>query len=170
VCKLDSWTHILWVLSLGLKIGYDRSGIRAVSTVETLALLEESYFEGYFTTKTIFTPFLFKPLVCYLSFLLSFSSQPLLWKMVLPIFSKSSLKKIHLQVYIIASKHLNEVWRYNEGHVKDETSLSSRLEDTFRWRDRRVHSHFTTTQDGDSCTSSLCHSQQWCWLGVVALC
>jgi hypothetical protein len=141
-----------------LKIRCDRSGIRAVSIIGMLAKLEEPYFEGYFITKTSFTPSLFKPLVCYLSFLLSFSSQPLLWKMVLSIFFKSS-KKNHLQVYIIASKHLNEVWRYNEGHVKDEASLSSRLEDTFGWRDRRVHSHFTTSQDGGSCTSSLHHSQ-----------
>jgi hypothetical protein len=58
--------------------------------------------------------------------------------MVLPIFSKSSKKKFHLQDYIIAFKHLNEVWRYNEGHAKDEASLSSRLEDSFGWRDRRV--------------------------------
>jgi hypothetical protein len=58
--------------------------------------------------------------------------------MILPIFSKSSKKKFHLQVYIIASKHHNEVWRYNEGHAKDEASLSSRLEDTFGWIDGRV--------------------------------
>jgi hypothetical protein len=44
------------------------------------------------------------------------------------------------------------------------------METLSRGRDRRVHSHFTTSQDGDLCTSSLRHSQKWRWLGVVALC
>jgi hypothetical protein len=45
---------------------------------------------------------------------------PMLWEKVLPTFSKSSQKFWHLHVYIFVSKHLNEVWRYNEGHAKDE--------------------------------------------------
>jgi hypothetical protein len=107
-----------------------------MSTVGTLALLEELHFEGYFTTKTIFTPSLFKPFVCILSFLLSFFiSAPALengFTNLLQIFQK----KFHLQVYIIASKHRNEVCRYNEGNAKDEASLSSGLEDTFGWRQK----------------------------------
>jgi hypothetical protein len=63
---------------------------------------------------------------------------PMLWIKVLPTFSKSSQKFWHLQVYIFVSKHINKVWRYDEGHVEDEASLSSRLEDTFGWRDGRV--------------------------------
>jgi hypothetical protein len=53
---------------------------------------------------------------------------PMLWKKVLPTFSKSSQKNFwHLQVYIFVSKLLNEVWRSNEGGVKDEASFSWRL-------------------------------------------
>jgi hypothetical protein len=44
----------------------------------------------------------------------------------------------HDQVYIFVSKHLNEVWRCNEGTMKGEATLLSRLEDTFNWRDRIV--------------------------------
>jgi hypothetical protein len=116
-----------------------QSGIRAVSTVGTLAYLEESYFEGYFTTKTNFTPSLFKSssllliLFSILLFLALCSGKMFYqFSLNLPNFF------LHLQVYIFVSKHLNEVWRYNKGHVKDEASLSLRLEDTFRWRDERV--------------------------------
>jgi hypothetical protein len=35
-----------------------------------------------------------------------------------------------------------------------------------RWKSRSI---FTTSQDGYLCTSSLHHSQQWWWLGVVGL-
>jgi hypothetical protein len=55
-------------------------------------------------------------------------------------------------------------------HLEAEAPLSPRRGNIFRWRDGRVHSHFTTSQDGDSWISSLRHSQQCWWLGVVALC
>jgi hypothetical protein len=38
----------------------------------------------------------------------------------------------HVQVYIFASKYLNEVLRCNESPTKVEASLSSRLENTFK--------------------------------------
>jgi hypothetical protein len=75
----------------------------------------------------------------------------------------------HAQVHIFVSKHLNEVWRCNEGPMKEEEPLSSRLGNTLRWRDGRIYSSLTASQDSYLGTSSLHHSQQWWWLGVVAL-
>jgi hypothetical protein len=44
MCRtVDPGSCIWWVLSFGIKIGYDRSGTRAVSTIWMLALLEESF-------------------------------------------------------------------------------------------------------------------------------
>jgi hypothetical protein len=72
--------------------------------------LEESYFEGYFTTKTNFTPSLFKTSsLLLIMFTILLFLVPMLWKKVLPIFSKSSQNFWHLQVYIFVSKHLNKV-------------------------------------------------------------
>jgi hypothetical protein len=104
------------------------------------SLVRRVIFYWLFSTKTIFSPSLFKTssLLVILFTILLFLA-PMLWKKVSLTFSKSSKKHFwHLQVYISVSKLLNEVWRSNEGHAKDEASLSSRLEDTFRWRDRRV--------------------------------
>jgi hypothetical protein len=93
-----------------------------------LVLLEESYFERLFSTKTIFSPSLFK-----------ISSLLLILSTILLFLAPYSLEKcfnnflqiiLHLQVYIFVSKHLNEAWRCNEGPTKEEASLSSRLEDT----------------------------------------
>jgi hypothetical protein len=64
VCKLDSWPHILGAFDFGLKIGCDRSGIRAVLTVGMLAYLEDSYFNGYFQPKLFLLHRSSKPLVC----------------------------------------------------------------------------------------------------------
>jgi hypothetical protein len=62
-----------------------------------------------------------------------------------------------------------KIWRGHEDHSKDEAMLSLGLEDTFRWRDRRVQSAFTASQDGYVCTSCLHHSQ-WRWRsGVIFL-
>jgi hypothetical protein len=102
-------------------------------------ILSLSYFNGYFQPKLFLLHPSSKPLVCYLSCLLSCSFWPLCSRKRFYRLSPNLPKKFwHLQVYIFVSKHLNEVWRYNEGHVKDDASLSSRLEDTFRWGDRRV--------------------------------
>jgi hypothetical protein len=38
----------------------------------------------------------------------------------------------HAQVYILVSKHLNEVGRCNEGPMKEEEPLSSRLGNNLR--------------------------------------
>jgi hypothetical protein len=38
-----SWAHMQWVPGFGIKTRYDRSGTRAVSTIETLAYIEESF-------------------------------------------------------------------------------------------------------------------------------
>jgi hypothetical protein len=72
--------------------------------------LEESYFEGYFTTKTNFTPSLFKTSsLLLIMFTILLFLAPMLWKKVLPTFSKSSQNFWHLHVYIFVSKHLNKV-------------------------------------------------------------
>jgi hypothetical protein len=67
-------------IRFGLKTGCDRSDIGAVSTIGTVALLQESYFQGYFITKTIFTSPLFKTysLLLILISILLFSA-PLFW-------------------------------------------------------------------------------------------
>jgi hypothetical protein len=159
------YEYSVWVLKLGVTEWYQsRVNRRNTSLVRRVIFWRLFYNYNYFYSIPLQTSssLLIFPTIFFIS-------APALengFTYFLQIFPK----KIHLQVYIIASKHLNEVWRYNEGHTKDEASLSSRLEGTFGWRDRRVHSHFTTSQDGDSCTSSLRHSQQGCWLGVVALC
>ncbi len=92
----------------------------------------------FYNKKTNFTPSLFKTSSLLLIFpTIFFVLAPTLengFTDFLQIFPKFW----HLQVYIFASKLPNEVWRYNEGHAKDEASLSSRLEDTFGWRDGRV--------------------------------
>jgi hypothetical protein len=102
------------------------------------SLVRRVIFEAYFTTKTNFTPSLFK--ISSLLLILLFLA-PMLWEKVLPTFFFPNLPKFffwYLHVYVFVSMHLNEAWRYNEHHAKDEASLSSRLEDTFRWRDARV--------------------------------
>jgi hypothetical protein len=103
------------------------------------SIVRRVIFYWLFSTKSIFAPSLFKTssLLLIMSTLLLFLA-PMIWKKFLLTFSKASQKFWHLQVYIFVSKHFNEVWRYNEGHVKDEALLSSRLEDIFGWRDGRV--------------------------------
>jgi hypothetical protein len=93
----------------------------------------------YNKKKLILLPPSSKPLVCYLSCLLSCSSWPLCYgKRFYQLFPNLPNFFWHLHVDVFISKHLNEVWRYNEGHAKDEVLLSSRIEDTFGWRDGRV--------------------------------
>jgi hypothetical protein len=135
VCKLDSWTHILWVLRLALKPGMTEWYQSRVDR-RNASLVRRVVFQRLFYNQTIFTPSLFKisSLLLMLSTILLFFAL-LLWRKVLPTFSKSSQKIWHLQVYIFASKHLDEVWRCIEGPTNGEASLSSRLEDTFGWRD-----------------------------------
>jgi hypothetical protein len=53
-----------------------------------------------------------------------------------------------------------EVRGGNEDHPEVEAPLSRRRGNSFRGRDRRVHSRLTTSQGGDSCTSNLRRSQQ----------
>jgi hypothetical protein len=138
VCKLDSWAHVLWAFGLAIKQGVtvwyqSRVDRRNANLVRRVIFWRLFYNQNYFysiLSKIFISLLILKHYLALLS--------PLPWKEVLLTFFKSSQKFWHLQVYIFTSKHLNEVWRHNEGPAKDEASLSSRLEDTFGWRDEIV--------------------------------
>jgi hypothetical protein len=125
---------------------HDSHGYQSHVDRRNASLVRRVIFWRLFCSQNYFTPPFFKTssLLLILSGILLFLA-PLLWKRIYWLSSNLPQKFWHLQVHIFTSKHLNEVWRCNEGPTKDETSLSSRLNDSFEWRDRIIRSRFTTS-------------------------
>jgi hypothetical protein len=89
------------------------------------SLVRRIILERLFTTKNYFysIPLQNHKSTTYLVWFLALIS-PSSFEKLLPISSNHPQKFWHLHVHIFASKHLNEVWRCNEGPTKDEALLS----------------------------------------------